>query len=331
MNNSAVSGIAAGIHWCLLEPENGKYYWTWLEDVFDEATTAKKSVQLHIVPGNNSPSWLVADQSQSCDPVITQKAPIASLVDCVWVTFSKLAENLQEPESHRLPLPWSSVYTNAWYNFLGQLKYQFFSDNFQFVPLFVAIAIAGPTSESDKMILPTSANGSAFHDGSDVDKGWTYLINNSFPNAKYSTGWDQAFIDYWNETINTYDNIFTDVTLLLVPDDGGNLPELPALRYAGKLVGTDCSGNTPDPHPLSCKAKATVVSSLISLGGSNERAAMGGGFTASSPTATGYIGLPGVKLLTSMPTPPQSPPFLGGAPNSIIAYPAPARMTTVSE
>ncbi len=29
LNNSAVSGIAAGIHWCLLEPENGKYYWTW--------------------------------------------------------------------------------------------------------------------------------------------------------------------------------------------------------------------------------------------------------------------------------------------------------------
>ena len=58
LNNSAVSGIAAGIHWRLLEPENGKYYWTWLEDVFDEAATAKKSVQLHIVPGNDSPSWL---------------------------------------------------------------------------------------------------------------------------------------------------------------------------------------------------------------------------------------------------------------------------------
>ena len=103
------------------------------------------------------------------------------------------------------------------------------------------------------------------------------------------------------------------VTLLLIPDDGGNLPELSFPENQPSLVKKLCANS--DSHQISCMAKATVVSRFANFGGTgaNEKATMAGGLTASSPTSNGDIGLPGVKLLTSMPTPPHSPPFLGGA------------------
>jgi hypothetical protein len=95
---------------------------------------------------------------------------------------------------------------------------------------------------------------------------------------------------------------------------------MPELQYGSgnltNLLGTDCSLDTVD-DPLSCDTKAIVLADFAAQGITarlpNQKAAMVGGFTASSQLATGDVGLPAVKALTSMPISSQSPPFLGGA------------------
>jgi hypothetical protein len=316
--NNAVAGIAAGAHWCLIQGvDSDGADWNWLDDVFAEAAAVNKNVQLLITPGNDSPSWLFSPTS--CDPVIAAAKQNSAYQDCGWVTFSILPEALQTPDNWTLPLPWSSNYNHWWKNFLQELH-----ERYGHYPQFASIAVAGPVSLSTELILPTSANGSQFQANPTlrVDTGWKYLIDTSFPpvnpkdvsTAKYYGIWDQAFIDAWRQTILTYENIFSGVTLTLAPDDGKNMPEIGHLPPGDPtdLVGTNCTLDAAD-YSISCAAKATVMSAFIEVGGPNEKATVIGGFTASSKTATGDIGLPGVKLLTTMTMPPQSPPFLGGA------------------
>jgi Beta-galactosidase len=151
----AISGLAVGAHWDKLQPSAGtspsSFDWSDLDDVFEAATAAHKSIQLIITPGVDMPQWLV-NQIPSCDPLFTTGSAPSN---CGAVTFTGYPEQQRAAQS-MYPLPWNTVYQDAWSAFLRQLNARYGSNS-----AFVSIAIAGPVGASDEMIFPTSINTTA--------------------------------------------------------------------------------------------------------------------------------------------------------------------------
>jgi hypothetical protein len=301
----AISGIAAGRRWDRIETSEGVEDWSYLDDVFAEANSANKSVLLNVTPGFDSPPWLLAE-IPSCDGLFGVSNTASA--DCGKVTFSGFPEEIRA-DGVVLPLPWNSMYQQAWKDFLTDLNTRYGPN-----PAFVAIAVAGPVGASTEMILPTTANDSMPQlGGLPADGVWAALIKNSFPDTSDYQNTDQAFIDAWDQTIDAYEEVFTGVTLFIGADGGDDLPE-----FSNKvkphsdniLYGLDC-GN--DKHDLmSCEAKTEILSHFVTVAGANGKSTQVGGMTASSNLTDGNIGIPGVKVLTSL-MPPPSPVFQGGA------------------
>jgi hypothetical protein len=313
--NPAISGLTIGAHWDHTQPGPNfpeGYNFKFLDDAFIEANKpgVNKSVKLIITPGVVSPKWLL-DKIPSCDALFHSNELVP--FDCGKATFIGFPEEQRDDGNDEIPLPWNDKYQAAWADFLGHLN-----DRYSSNPAFVAIAVAEPIAASDEMILPTSQNDTAAQpSGLPVDETWRQLISHSFPDGRYATHPGQAFVDAWDTTIDTYEHIFSGITLTLSPDGGTDLPELrvDAPQELAPLIQEECSRT---PTALSCAAKTEVIqyfvnaTCLTSPNCVNGKSTQVGGLRASSDDRTGNIGIAGVKLLTSW-TPPPSPPLLGGA------------------
>jgi len=326
----AISGLTVGQHWDHIQLSENGYDWSYLDDAFAVAIAANKSVQLLITPGFNSPAWL-AHKIPRCDGLFPGSDPAPTSEngpsDCGTVQFVDFPEDQRSDKidgHYVLPLPWNQVYQTAWWDFLMHLSATY-NDN----PAFISIAMAEPVGGSTEFILPTSergdgtGHGKAMHPplGPLADPTWAALIQHSFPNISDYQSTDQVFIDQWEQTIDAYERIFAGVTLFLSPDSGSDLPKfewnatLP-MHSDNTLFAQDCSQAINSPLPYvdtnyrSCEAKTEILSYFVTVDGPNAKATQVGGMTATSPTCTGDIGLPGVKLLTSLPA---SSPFVGGA------------------
>lgn len=304
----AISGLTIGDHWDRLQPSSGtspsSFNWTDLDDGFDVATAAHKSVQLILTPGTDMPTWLV-NQIPSCDPLFTTGSAPAN---CGTVTFVGYPE-IQRADQTVFPLPWNTVYQAAWSAFLMQLNARYGSN-----PALVSIAIAGPVGASDEMIFPTTANTTAAQpSGLAVDATWAALIQHSFPSNSSYQNTDQAFIDAWKQAIDAYESIFSGVTLFLGPDAGNDFPNFSQTitpHADNTLFAADCA-NSPKTEIMSCEAKTEILSYFVTKTGINGKGTQVGGMTAASPVTIGNIGVQGVKVLTMLS--PASPPFVGGA------------------
>src|SRR5579872_5884895 len=306
----AIAGITFGAHWDQTQPLSGtapgSFDWSYLDDVFAAASAAHKTVQLIMTPGVDAPAWLMA-QLPSCDPLFTKGSAPA---DCGSVTFAGFPEQ-QRADTNVMPLPWNTVYQKAWAAFLTSLNARYGSN-----PLLVAVALAGPICASDEMILPATLNTSAAQpSGVTPDDMWAALIQHSFPgNAVYQQS-DQAFIDAWKQAIDSAESIFSGVTLFLGPDSGDDFPTFGQTSVTphadNTLFAVDCSG-VAKAQLVSCEAKTEILSYFVTAAGPNAKGTQVGGMTAARPRVTGYIGVPGVKVLTSL-TPAPAVPFQGGA------------------
>ena len=305
----AISGLTIGAEWAKLQPSAGtsssSFDWSDLDDAFAAAAVAHKLVQLIITPGSDLPTWLV-NQIPSCDPLFTAGSAPAN---CGTVTFVGYPE-VQRAVQTVFPLPWNTAYQAAWDAFLMQLNARYGSN-----PAFVAIAIAGPVGASDEMIFPTTVNTTvAQPSGLAVDATWAALIQHSFPSNSAYQNTDQAFIDAWKQAIDTYESIFSGVTLFIGADAGNDFPNFSQTvtpHADNTLFAVDCS-NSPKTEIMSCEAKTEILSYFVTVTGLNGKGTQVGGMTASSPATIGNIGVQGVKVLTAL-SPSPSPPFIGGA------------------
>ena len=317
--NPAISGITAGLHWDQLQPDSplcaftrsctaspDGYDWSYVDDVFAEAGAANKTVQLIITPGTDSPPWLL-NLIPSCDGLFTAGATAPP--DCGKVTFVNFPESKRaDGNPPVLPLPWDPLYLFAWDDFLIHVNARYNSN-----PAFVSISIAGPMCASNEMILPTTANGSTQASGLPADMAWQILIHHSFPWRPGFENSDQVFIDAGIQAIDAYEAIFSGITIFSNPDAADDFPEQPypvVVHPDNTLFAVDCS-KAPQEQ-MSCEAKTEILSYLVTARGRNRKSSQVGGMTAASDTKTGDIGVPGVKLLTSLAPPPVSP-MLGGA------------------
>jgi len=124
---------------------------------------------------------------------------------------------------------------------------------------------------------------------------------------------DEAIVDAWKSTIDSYETIFSHVTLILGPDAGNDWPNPPGPVHTPTdqwLYTTECSANSN--NAMSCAAKAEVIEYFIGASGPNGKATQVGGLTAGSRVPPGDIGMASVKVLTGL-TPSPVPPIQGGA------------------
>lgn len=314
LSNPAISGLTIGVRWdkiSLSKPNPSPYGprmlfggedWSWLDDVFAVADRAGSTVQLVLTPGFDTPPWIL-DKIPSCDPLLVDQ------LACGEMIFEAFPQWYRS-DGTVLPLPWDPTYRSEWQQFLREVNARY-----GWKPAFVAIAVAGPTGASAEMIYPNSDNTPAKKQpsGLPVDKIWTDLMSWAFPGYSSMPSPDQPIINSWNQVMTTvYEDIFQNVTLILIPDAGNDFPfqdtplpnPLQPLHADNALYEMgDCSSNPS----VSCEAKAEILSNFRDAPGPNGKATQVGGMRAASATAVGDLGVGGVKLFASLPR------MMGGA------------------
>ncbi len=342
LDNRAISGLTLQVHWDFAQPQPDKRNWEYIDLAFKRAAAHKgKTIQLIVTAGFNSPKWLW-DPSQptglpSCDTLLTEISP--KYTNCGTATFSYYAEKTDQTPNGvlLLPLPWNPTYFADWHDFLKKLKDKYGSNS-----TLVSLSIAGPTAASAEMIMPNNFNTCKNGLGKcrqpsklQAEAMWNLLFQYTAPPplTSFPTNSDAAFIDYWENAIYWYENMFRDITLIVTPGAGTGFPSFnssyPFPPSAGdnlysQICGySDAGGSTyvtRNYATRSCDAAATILSYFLQTGGGPYGDAIAGqtsGFDASNPTILGPsgpegkggdIGLPGLQQIATL----QATGFLPG-------------------
>ena len=316
LSNPAIAGLALRPDWATLNANPpgtaNAYYWNLVDDAFDQvaawntqnSTQAPKTIQLIVIPGFNSPPWLL-NQIPSCDGLF-QTPSVTPPGACGKATFTGFSES---SGSSVLPLPWNPVYKNGWQTFVTALAARYASN-----PAFVSIAVTGPTATSAEMNLPNDGNSNnpqtQFGTPITPDNMWIQLQTFHYPAQPAYQKTNQAFIDEWNNAIDMFGQIFSGITL--VATTGNGFPNFTGAAFTiPPAFAADCANN---PN-LACAAATTILQYFMqpTVGGANAKATQDSGFAAAR--VTNNLGVPGVKQLSQMTaqlTPP-SAQVLGGS------------------
>lgn len=220
IDNPAISGLFLYFHWATLEPKKGQFDFSRVEEAFKIADPKHKTIQFALIPGFWTPQWLL-DELPSCDGWLTSGGKTGPAPpQCGKATFG-LTEGVElKGQLHELPLPWNPVYKKDWHEFLVE-----FARRFGQREAFVSIAVAGPTSQSEEIILP--------HSGPGETEKWARLLEAFYADPSYHQS-NRAFVEEWKAEIDDYGRIFSNVTLALTL--AGGLPlGLPRKREASTL------------------------------------------------------------------------------------------------
>lgn len=285
------------------------YDWADLDNAFNQVSVwnmqnparAPKAIQLVVLPGFNSPPWMLA-KLPSCDglfqsPVETPSSP------CGKATFTGY---VQGGGTRELPMPWAPFYKSSWRTFLSVLAARYGSN-----PAFVSIAVAGPTASSEEMMLPANGNTPRQAKFGDIlpNDVWLRLLAFHYADMPAYENTDQAFIDEWNAAIDLYGEVFSGVTLV-APMTAAGLPDLSTNFTIPAAFAGYCA--SPDMH---CAVATTVLSHFVesTVGGANAKADQEDGMDASRHNIN--LGVPGVKMLSQSTAQLTSPStqILGGS------------------
>ncbi len=311
--NPAVSGLAVGITWAILNPKpptgQQPYDWSYMDDAFNSVaawnsanpTKTPKTVQVQISAGFGTPKW-VMDQIPSCDGLF-QSPPQKPASDCGKATFLGFVEG----GGGVLPMPWNAFYKKSFKTFLTA-----FADRYGSNPAFVSMDISGPTAASSEMILPnniTTPKQSQFG-GMAPNDMWLKLLAFAYAGKPAYQTSDQAFIDEWNAATDMFGEIFSNVTLNATT--GSGLPELGKSNFTvPEAFKADC----PMPS-MDCAAETAILShfSNPSVGGTNAKATQSSGMRGYGRTETYNLGVHAVEWLSqsTAKNPSPSSQILGG-------------------
>jgi len=111
-----VRGLSPRVRWRTVEPAEGRYDWSYLDEVFQIAARYNKKIILRVHPGLSTPEWV----------------------------YQAGAQRLQSPgRPASMPAPWDPIYLAKWTNFVRVLGNRYGSN-----PALYAVAAAGPTMGS---------------------------------------------------------------------------------------------------------------------------------------------------------------------------------------
>ena len=293
LGNPAISGVALRTFWSTLQPAKDHYDLSSVDAVFSAAAAKGKSVQLILVPGFGTPSW-VLDELTSCDggqapeggerhggkgghrgAAATgghhSESSSGATSPCGKAMF-KVSEGRAHGQAQELPLPWNPVYKSYWKAFLTEIAAKYGTNS-----AFVSIAVAGPTAESVEIILPRA--------GDQLER-WAQLLERSYRNSSYHRS-DKAFVEEWDAAVTMYGEVFHNVTLVVTR--GSGLPNF-----------TKGQGEAAQAEIMSAFARHDV--------GSNGKATQTSGLKACRETSAGIGGVKEMSADRSF-----SPRVLGGA------------------
>jgi hypothetical protein len=238
IDNPAISGLFMYFQWSRLEPQKGQFDFSAVERAIRTAEAANKTVQIALIPGFWSPPWLL-DELPSCDDWLAsagRTGPAPPL--CGKATFALPEGVARKGELHELPLPWNPVYKRAWHELLVE-----FARRFEQRAVLVSIAVAGPTAQSEEIIVP--------HRVPDEREKWARLLEAFYRDPSYHRT-NRAFIEEWEAAIDDYGRTFDNVTLALTLASGFPF-DPPRKREASTLAILDYFAR----RPLGSNAKAT--------------------------------------------------------------------------
>jgi hypothetical protein len=225
--------------------------------------------------------------------------PLSDGVTCGWAYFND-SEGKKTAVLTRLPLPWNTVYQDAWATFRSALWQKYGAST-----AFVSIAVAGPTSASTEMILPNDSN--------DPDHAlplWTHLLAAQYSDSTYQDT-DLAFTDAWHAAIVTFESIFDGVTL--VATTGSGLPMFlphcatdPARCPIPPEFNADCDYGPPGGLSMDCAAEATILADFSDALGNAGKATQTSGIERHH-AGNDHLGLSGVKWLAQQTAMSPSP------------------------
>ena len=166
-----INGVDFSVPWKDLEPALNQFNWAVLDCVFSQADQHGKFVVLTVVPGFETPAWVLA-----LPGVMTQS-----------FMFSYSNDEPARP----LPLPWNQPYLDSWFTFLATV-----AGRYEHNPAFRVIEVGGPTSVSTEMSLPDQTSGDTAlppsTGGSDIAE-WMKL---GYTPATYVAAWKTTFAAY---------------------------------------------------------------------------------------------------------------------------------------
>lgn len=260
LTNPAVSGLALGVTWNLLNPNPPSspqpYDWSWLDDAFSTVAAwnaqnpskTPKTIQLAFGSGFNSPQW-VTDQIPSCDGLFMSPVQTPPS-NCGSATFTGFVEG----GGGVLPLPWDTFYQTSLETFVTALAARYGAN-----PALVSVDITGPTAASTEMIMPdndTSGVQTQFGLPIQPNDMWLKLLAFAYPTQPTYQKSDQFLIDAWKAAIDSMGRIFSGITLAAWTGDG-----FPNLATTGFTVPSAFSADCPNVN-MDCAAETTILSYL---------------------------------------------------------------------
>lgn len=336
LSNPAISGISAFVNWSDLSMTSstnsraGTNDWSILDDIFGAVaqwnalnpTNTPKTIQLGLQPGFHAPQW-VFNNLTNCDPMFLTNLEGAIATNSqgtlvlVGVDPSKVtntcgcagfveSEDKANPTVLPLPLPWNSFYTNAWAAFIHAVAGRYGAN-----PFLVSLAVAGPTASSCEMILPNENN-----DPTNYLK-WNPLFALAFPNDPSLTNSDTLFVQEWEEAIDLYGGVFSNLTLVVTTGTG--LPNfldtngIPLGNYSVPPGFTPDCAETNLARIMDCAAETTILAYFANPqhGGNNAKATQESGLGAVAihihPLGGGDLDAHGIKWLAQNTTSGSAP------------------------
>jgi hypothetical protein len=204
------------------------------------------------------------------------------------------SEGKNTPVLTQLPLPWNTVYQDAWATFLRALWEKYGANT-----AFVSIAVAGPTSASTEMILPNDSN-----DPDHAVPLWIDLLAAQYGSGSAYDQTDLAFTEAWGAAIVTFESIFDGVTL--VATTGSGLPIFVPPHCAKDTSRCPipsefdrvCDYQPPGGLSMDCAAEATILAAFSAAPGNAGKATQTSGIKRDH-AGNDKLGLSGVKWLAA--------------------------------
>jgi hypothetical protein len=110
-SNPAIRGVQLIANWGSLEGKQGDFNWAPMDQVFCQADAAHKFVVLTLVPGFDTPAWVLNGENMC----VVQASPYT----CdTWAEFGR-EYGAGSGKLGDLPMPWNSTYQSDWSGFLG--------------------------------------------------------------------------------------------------------------------------------------------------------------------------------------------------------------------
>jgi hypothetical protein len=105
MDNPAISGLFLYFDWATLEPKQGQFDFSALEEAFKIADSKHKTLQIGLLPGFSTPGWLL-EELPSCDGWLASGGSTGPAPPhCGKATFGFPEGVARKGEMHELPLP----------------------------------------------------------------------------------------------------------------------------------------------------------------------------------------------------------------------------------